>query len=67
MYLFIDFYRFPIQLTYFYQFYQLLSIIGFTDFKHVGTFHHKQTFKLFFLKHKDNGFIRWQNNFHWHK
>ena len=27
----IDFYRFPIQLTNFYRFYQLLSIIGFID------------------------------------
>ena len=30
-YPFIDFYRFPIQLTNFYRFYQLLSIIGFID------------------------------------
>ena len=30
-YLFIDFYRFPIQLTKFYRFYQLLSIIDLTS------------------------------------
>ena len=45
-YPFIDFYRFPIQLTKFYRFYQLLSIIGFIDWtsqNYYGLLHKQAT------------------------